>query len=268
MRWPDARSLRCVQFFCGCNSHLHDEKGHRSSPGAALAASSSRPRSTQCLPRAVALSKWLPALWLVVNAKNGISSCELARALSIAEKRVVYGPSYPHRDPTWGRDRSCRQVFPVDESYIGGLAQHAQGRSGKRRSRAPTQERRPPCRSICASPRTAIRPWLLKFFNTRAAGCFGRTSASMLVAARVPHRCVERLPAACPGIRHKFIDHAQCYAKDGVTTNNLENFWALLKRTLKTPMSIARPFTSSATSTNRPTVSTNGRTIRATKADF
>src|SRR5208283_5793607 len=32
------------------------------------------------------LSKWLPALWLVVNAKNGISSCELARALKITQK--------------------------------------------------------------------------------------------------------------------------------------------------------------------------------------
>ena len=32
------------------------------------------------------LSKWLPALWLVVNAKNGISSCELARGLDVTQK--------------------------------------------------------------------------------------------------------------------------------------------------------------------------------------
>src|SRR5438128_39067 len=36
------------------------------------------------------LSKWLPALWLVVNAKNGISSCELARALKITQKSAWF----------------------------------------------------------------------------------------------------------------------------------------------------------------------------------
>src|SRR5207253_6412810 len=29
------------------------------------------------------LDKWLPALWLVVNCKNGVSSCESARALGV-----------------------------------------------------------------------------------------------------------------------------------------------------------------------------------------
>src|SRR5580700_6619781 len=29
------------------------------------------------------LDKWLSAMWLVANAKNGISSCEMARALGI-----------------------------------------------------------------------------------------------------------------------------------------------------------------------------------------
>jgi transposase-like protein len=31
-------------------------------------------------------SKWLPAVWMIVNSKNGISSCELARALGITQK--------------------------------------------------------------------------------------------------------------------------------------------------------------------------------------
>lgn len=32
---------------------------------------------------------------------------------------------------------------------------------------------------------------------------------------------------------HKIVDHAVCYVKDGVHTNGLENFWSLLKRTIK-----------------------------------
>ena len=32
------------------------------------------------------LDKWLPAFWMIVNAKNGISSCELGRALGVTQK--------------------------------------------------------------------------------------------------------------------------------------------------------------------------------------
>jgi len=32
------------------------------------------------------LDKWIPAVWLIVNAKNGISSCELARTLGVTQK--------------------------------------------------------------------------------------------------------------------------------------------------------------------------------------
>ena len=31
-------------------------------------------------------SKWLPAMWLIANAKNGVSSCELARSLGVTQK--------------------------------------------------------------------------------------------------------------------------------------------------------------------------------------
>src|SRR5437667_12272757 len=36
------------------------------------------------------LDKWLPALWLVVNCKNGISSCELARDLGVTQKTAWF----------------------------------------------------------------------------------------------------------------------------------------------------------------------------------
>ncbi len=36
------------------------------------------------------LDKWLPAFWMIVNAKNGISSCELARALGVTQKTAWF----------------------------------------------------------------------------------------------------------------------------------------------------------------------------------
>ena len=34
----------------------------------------------------IGLDKWLPAVWLLVNSKNGISSYELHRALGVTQK--------------------------------------------------------------------------------------------------------------------------------------------------------------------------------------
>ena len=36
------------------------------------------------------LDKWLPAFWMIVNAKNGISSCELGRALGVTQKTAWF----------------------------------------------------------------------------------------------------------------------------------------------------------------------------------
>src|SRR5215216_5016922 len=38
----------------------------------------------------IPLQKWLPALWMLVNCKNGISSYELARALGVTQKTAWF----------------------------------------------------------------------------------------------------------------------------------------------------------------------------------
>lgn len=41
---------------------------------------------------------------------------------------------------------------------------------------------------------------------------------------------------------HKFVDHAEMYVKDTVHTNSIENFWSLLKRSLKGTYVSVEPF--------------------------
>jgi hypothetical protein len=45
-----------------------------------------------------------------------------------------------------------------------------------------------------------------------------------------------------PDYTHEVIDHAECYAKGKVHTNGLENFWCLLKRTIKGTYVNVEPF--------------------------
>ena len=44
------------------------------------------------------LDKWLPAVWMIANDKNGVSSAELARSLRRhSEDRLVHAPPHPAR---------------------------------------------------------------------------------------------------------------------------------------------------------------------------
>src|SRR5277367_5523623 len=38
----------------------------------------------------IGLDKWLPAIWMLQNSKNGISSCEIARALGVTQKTAWF----------------------------------------------------------------------------------------------------------------------------------------------------------------------------------
>src|SRR5713101_6162345 len=70
----------------------------------------------------IGLDKWLPAVWMIVNDKNGISSYEVARALGVTQKSAWF---MMHRIRTamqrGGFDKMAGEV-EVDETFIGGKA--------------------------------------------------------------------------------------------------------------------------------------------------
>src|SRR5437773_316261 len=68
------------------------------------------------------LDKWLPATWLIVNAKNGVSSCELSRSLGVTQKT---GWFMLHRIRLAMQDGSIEKFsgrVEADETFIGGKA--------------------------------------------------------------------------------------------------------------------------------------------------
>src|SRR5205823_6216949 len=69
---------------------------------------------------AIGLEKWLPALWLVTNCKNGISSYELGRALGVTQKTAWFMLSRLRlalQSETGGK---MNGTVEADETYIGG----------------------------------------------------------------------------------------------------------------------------------------------------
>src|SRR5712664_587787 len=83
---------------------------------------------------ALGMDKWMIAVWLIVNAKNGISSYEVARALGITQKSAWF---MMHRVRLALHEKETVQVggpdkeVEVDETFIGGAARfmHSNKRS-------------------------------------------------------------------------------------------------------------------------------------------
>ena len=70
------------------------------------------------------LEKWLTALWLVVNCKNGVGSCELSRDLGVTQKTAWF---MSHRLRLAMKDGGFKLLFgevEVDETFIGGKARN------------------------------------------------------------------------------------------------------------------------------------------------
>jgi transposase-like protein len=78
----------------------------------------------------IGLDKWLCAMWLIVNCKNGISSCEMAKDLGITQKSAWF---LDHRIRfalySGSFDKLSGQV-EADETFIGGKARNMH--AGKR----------------------------------------------------------------------------------------------------------------------------------------
>ncbi len=76
---------------------------------------------------ALGLEKWLPAVWIIVSAKNAVSSCELARTLGVTQKTAWF---MLHRIRLAMQSGSLMKVggnggeVEADETFIGGKARN------------------------------------------------------------------------------------------------------------------------------------------------
>src|SRR5438046_546033 len=78
------------------------------------------------------LQKWLPALWLLTNCKNGISSYELARALGVTQKTGWFMLSRLRLALQSEDGGKLNGAIEADETFIGGKARNMHAAKRKR----------------------------------------------------------------------------------------------------------------------------------------
>ncbi len=81
----------------------------------------------------IALDKWITAVWLVVNCKNGISSYEMARHLGVTQKSAWFMNHRIRKAMQEGTFTKLGDEVEVDETFIGGKARNMHVSARKRR---------------------------------------------------------------------------------------------------------------------------------------
>jgi transposase-like protein len=193
----------------------------------------------------IPLSKWLPAMWLLVNCKNGVSSYEIAKDIGVTQKTAWFMMHRLRLAIHAGSFDRWTGEIEADETFIGGKARNMH--ASKRRKLGISQSR-----SMVG--KVAVMGLLQRHGD-------GSKVRMHVVANRKKHqledvvtdnveagatlytdalRSYDRMAAR--GYIHKVIDHAEAYVDGAVHTNGLENFWSLLKRALKGTYVSVEPF--------------------------
>src|SRR5207247_410744 len=194
----------------------------------------------------IGLDKWLPALWMLANSKNGISSYELARALGVTQKTgwfMLHRIRLAMQTRTWAK---MRGTVEADETFIGGAAKFMHRSKRNRVIRGTGGMDKTPVLGLLERGRdgevSRVRATVAKNLSQR--GIRGHVLASVEKGSHLYTDTTQqygkgRLPKL---YQHEMINHAREYVRGQVHTNSLENFWSLLKRAIKGTYVSVDPF--------------------------
>ena len=240
LRWPDG-VVKCPH--CGSDArHLACQGPRLEVLREASTVHSSRLKTGTIFEDSpLGLDKWLTALWLVVNCKNGISSYEVApRPRDHPEVRLVHGSPHPVCARIRDRSRTCSPA----------KSKRTKPSSAARRATCTPTNARRKITGTGGKDKTAVMGILER----------GRARSALRV---VPNRKKKALQAevrkhveagsalytdalqsyeALDEFQHQVVDHAVEYVDGKIHTNGLENFWSLLKRGINGTYVRVEPF--------------------------
>ena len=188
----------------------------------------------------LSLDKWLPAVWLLVNCKNGISSYEVARDLDVTQKTAWFMLQRIRLAMQTGTFEKIRGQVEADETFIGGLARFMHKADRERKIRGTGGAGKAVVMGLLDRETRKVRVKHVR--NTRRETLQGEIREHVTEGAEVftdewiAYHGLDREYV------HNVINHAETYVRGNVHTNGIENFWSLLKRGLKGTYVSVEPF--------------------------
>jgi transposase-like protein len=203
----------------------------------------------------ISLKKWLPALWLLVNCKNGISSYEIARDLGVTQKtawfmlqRLRLVLKAMNMDTKLGGPDGGE--VEVDESFVGGKLKNMHKNKVRALQLARIDRRKHEYQTRYPN-KTAVLGMLdrdTRQVRAKVVPDVKRETLQKEILNNVHLGSAVYTDQAVAydklkqNFIHDTVNHIDAYVKGRVHTNGLENFWSLMKRNLSGTYVAVEPF--------------------------
>jgi transposase-like protein len=192
----------------------------------------------------IALDKWLVAVWLVVNCKNGISSYEIARDLKVTQKSAWF---MLHRIRLAMQNNSFMRMgqeggpVEVDETFIGGKPKNMHLRKRKLAKNGAFHINKPAVMGMLDRETREVRAKVIP--NVKREVLQSEILDQVAPGSKVYTDGWKGYDGLLlKGYMHQFVTHLEEYVRGEVHTQGIENFWSLLKRSLSGTYVAVEPF--------------------------
>lgn len=174
----------------------------------------------------IPLNKWVYAMYLVVTARKGVSSMQLAKEIGVTQKSAWFMLARL-REACGGSDfGKLRGIIEIDEAFIGGKEgnkhphkrQHYGGGTAGKAAVLGMRERGGRTKAMPLASLDKRTLFTTIFANVEAGSVLHTDDAAIYKGIELSYE-------------HETVNHSMGeYARDDVTTNSIEAVWAVLKR--------------------------------------
>jgi transposase-like protein len=180
----------------------------------------------------IELQKWFLLISLMLNAKKGLSSCQAARDIEVSQTS------------TWSMMHRIRKAMKDDNSLLSGIVEMDEtyvGGKPRKKNKKDDDDKTPPAPRGRATKKTPVVGMVERGGNVKAKSTskfelafrdflkFVRKNIDIATSILITdeYKAYDKMDKVLP---HYSINHSKEYSKNGIHTNSIEGFWAILKR--------------------------------------
>ena len=185
------------------------------------------------------LDKWLAAMWMIANSKNGVSSHEMGRSLGITQKSAWFLLHRIRLAMQTGAFEKLDGEIEVDETFIGGKARNMHKHTRARKITGTGAKDKAVVAGVLqrgGELRAVVVP------DTRRATLQAGVRKNVEKGSAVYSDSLVSYSGLDDEYVHAVVDHAEKYVDGQVHVNGVENFWSPLKRGLNGTYISVQPF--------------------------